>query len=316
MAAGNPVVLLASKGRPGAVVLHVADTWLLGAVVPNSQPPLWRAAPVTDDKPKAFPGTTAGLVHVVGEIKAGKSTLVNKVDNQHFRGGVKELGKLAVTKPTFLLAVDVNGDKKPDLLVGTAEGVKLFLAGDKGYEDATAAWGLAGATARAAAGDVNHDGKPDLLIGTTLWVNDGQKFAAAKSALDVPAGAAVVAEALIDINGDTKPDAAVLLADGQLLTFTNLGLPDQPWTKGPARKLGDAAPLAAAFGDFGDGTKPQAVVVTAEGITRYPLDEAAGTPADFFRLTGDRMASQKAFAAAAKGASAWPWTSTATSVRT
>ena len=73
LAAGSPVVLLASKGRPGAVVLHVGDTWLLGALVANSQPPLWRAAPVTDDKPKAFPGAAAdgGRAAVARFFRAG-----------------------------------------------------------------------------------------------------------------------------------------------------------------------------------------------------------------------------------------------------
>ena len=121
--------------------------------------------------------------------------------------------------------------------------VKLFLAAGNGYEDATSKWGLPDAKGtRAAFGDVNRDGKPDLLVGRTLFMNDGQRFTkAATPPLELPDGpaatATVVAESLIDINGDAKPDAVVLLADGQLLTFTNLGLPDQPWAKGPSRKL-------------------------------------------------------------------------------
>ncbi|HTK75141.1 MAG TPA: hypothetical protein VL371_07760, partial [Gemmataceae bacterium] len=148
-----------------------------------------------------------------------------------------------------------------------------------------------------------------LLIGKTLFVNDGQRFAKSPAALDVPDGlAAVVAESLIDINGDAKPDAVALLADGQLLTFTNLGLPDQPWTKGTPRKLTlSSPPLAAVFGDFGDNGKPHAIVVTADGITRHPLDadaESAPAAADFERLTGERLASQKGFGDPLKAASA------------
>jgi hypothetical protein len=186
--------------------------------------------------------------------------------------------------------------------------VKLFLATGSGYEDATAKWGLSDAKgARAAFGDFNRDGKPDLLIGRTLFVNDGQRFTKGTTpALDVPDGPAVVAESLIDINGDAKPDAVVLLADGRLLTFTNLGLPDQPWTKGTPRKLTQAAPpLAAVFGDFGDNGKPHAIVVTPGGITRHPIDADAGSaPADFERLTGERLASQKGFAEPLKDAGA------------
>ena len=145
------------------------------------------------------------------------------MDNKRLQGGAKELAKLPVAKPAFLLATDVNGDGKPDLLVGAGDGaVKLFLAAGNGYEDATSKWGLAEARGtRAAFGDVNRDGKPDLLVGRTLFMNDGQRFTkAATPPLELPdGGPAVVAESLIDINGDAKPDAVVLLADGQLLTL-------------------------------------------------------------------------------------------------
>ena len=68
------------------------------------------------------------------------------MDNKRLQGGVKELAKLPVAKPTFLVAADVNGDGKPDLLVGGEGGaVKLFLATGNGYEDATAKWGLSDA---------------------------------------------------------------------------------------------------------------------------------------------------------------------------
>ena len=84
-----------------------------------------------------------------------------------------------------------------------------------------------------------------------------------------------------------------------MLTFTNLGLPDQLWTKGTPRKLTQAAPpLAAVFGDFGDNGKPHAIVVTAERHLPRPCDRRGpgSALADFERLTGERLASQKGFA--------------------
>lgn len=301
MAIGHPVVFFGDPVKPA---IHVGDTWLIAELRPGLTPPLWSAKRL-EKNDRAFPGRTDALVRVLADIKASKYSLVDKVD-QRLHGGVSELAKLQVTKPTFMITADVNGDKKPDFLVGTAAGVKLFIATDKGYDDATTAWALAGINgAKAAFGDVNNDGKPDLLMGRTLYMNDGKQFVAVKSGLDVPEGATIVAEALYDVNGDTKPDACVLLGDGQLLTFTNVGLPDQPWGKGPARKLGTAAPLAAVFGDWGDNAKPHVMVISESAVTRYPIDAEAGAPAEFTRLTGELLTSQKGFDTATKQASAF-----------
>jgi hypothetical protein len=310
VAVGQPVVVFVNDAPVPTINIHIGDTWLKAGLVGNANPPLWRVTEVDKNGPKSFPGRTEALVKVVADLKAGKSPLLDAVDAKVLHGGAKEVAKLPVAKPTFLLAADMNGDKKPDLVVGTGDGVKLFLAnGAGGYDDATAAWGLAGAKgakgAKAAAADVNRDGKVDLLVGKTVWLNDGQKFTAAKAPLDVPDAPAIVAEGLIDINGDAKPDAVVLLADGQLLTFTNLGLPDQSWTKAPARKAVDAGtPLAAVFGDFGDNGKAHALVVTDAAVVRVPLDPEAGAGGDFERLTGEKLANQPGFDGPTKAAGA------------
>jgi FG-GAP-like repeat len=289
---GQPVVVLVDT----PAVVHIADTWFRAMPVANSQPPLWRVNQVDPTGHKDFPGTTATLVRVIEEIKAGKPTLLNAWESKPFQGGTKEVAKLAVSKPTFMLAVDVNGDKKPDLLVGTAAGVKLFLASGDGYEDATEKWGLTGATgAAAAAGDVNGD-KPALLIGKTLYINDGQKFSAAKAPLEVPDGVAIVAEALADATDHKKPDATVLLSDGRLLTFENPGAPGQPWPKKQEKMLTSqgTAPLAAAFADWASNGKLSVLIATDATITLYPVN-GDDSPIDFERLVGEPISSVKAF---------------------
>jgi hypothetical protein len=108
------------------------------------------------------------------------------------------------------------------------------------------------------------------------------------------------------VNGDAKPDAVAVLGDGQLVTSTNLGTTDGAWTKGAARKLAEGAtPLAAAFGDWGDNGKPHVIVVTEKAVTRHSVDaDGGGTPADFERLAGERLADQRGFADGTKAAAA------------
>ncbi|KPK84575.1 MAG: hypothetical protein AMJ81_05215 [Phycisphaerae bacterium SM23_33] len=287
-AGGSLVIFTGQDGGKPAAVLHLADTWLLAEPIPNVSPTAWRTVQLHDLK-QSFPGRTAGLARVVRQLKAGKPALLDKLELEAFRAGVLELAKLDVANPTFLSAADLNGDKKLDLLIGTAGGVRLFLAAGAGFEDATAAWGLAKAAGSwRALGDVNGDQRVDLLLGGRLWINDGQKLTAAGTPLNLPPASQPLAAELTDVTGDKKPDAVILLADGRLLTFENSGAPDRPWRARPIRALwnGGAAPSAAAFGDWGDDGRPHVMVVRSDGVTRYGLGADAGPPADHERLTG------------------------------
>ena len=269
----------------------------------RQEPPIWRA---NQQDPRqsnpSFPGTTASLARVLEEKKAGKYTLLDAFDGKIFPGGAKEIAKLEVVKPTFLLSVDVNGDGKPDLLVGSAQGVKLFLATAGGYADATAKWGLGGVSGTAAAaGDVNGDGKPDLLIDKTLYLNDGQKFTAAPQAIAVDGTAPVLASSLGDFTGAGKIDAALLLNDGRLLVFKNAG--QAAWAKEVDRKLIAAGPLpqAAVFGEFAEGGTLAVIIAQDNALTRFPV-KSDEPPADFARLTGGALDKFKGFAGGLKNA--------------
>ena len=103
---------------------------------------------------------------------------------------MKEIAKLDIATPTALVAADVNGDGKPDLIIATPAGVTAFFAeaGRPASPMPPRQWGLKGiVNARigiSTAGDVNADGKIDLPFSTArLYVNDGQKFTAATQAI-------------------------------------------------------------------------------------------------------------------------------------
>ncbi|HYG74071.1 MAG TPA: VCBS repeat-containing protein [Planctomycetota bacterium] len=283
-AANQPIVLIMNNPNEG--LIHVADTWLLATSVPNSNMLVWRTVQVKEDLKPSFPGRTSALVKLVTDMNAGNDSIINDWKHKPFAGGVKKRGKLAVQKPSWILASDVNGDKKPDLLVGSGAGTKLFLAQGDNFEDGSAsagAWGNAGDYH--ASGDVDGDGKADVLLDGTLWLNQGGKFAAAKSTLELPKGTPLTA-ALLDVNGDQKLDALLASASGELRVFENPGAADKPWTARPAKTLWNGEASFATFGDFGDTGKPHVLAIASGAIMRYAIDADGGPPADFSRLTG------------------------------
>ena len=280
-------------GKPMAVI-HLADTWLLAELIPKTDPLAWRVTQAYDAG-GSFKGKTGELVRLVKDIKAGKPVAPDLAQPEAFQGGTRELARLNV-KPTFSLAVDLNGDKKLDLVVGTASGVRLFLAAADGYGDATEPWGLAGAGGNhGASGDINGDGRPDLLLGKALWLNDGGKFAQLGVGLDLPPESDWLAVALADATGSKRADVVVLLKSGTLITFANPNAVDKAWAKA-SRELwkGGEAPSAAAFStDWDASGELCALVVREKGITRYACGHKAGPPAEFLRLTGQPLAACK-----------------------
>ena len=291
VAAKQRVVVFVAKVKTAAkavAIVHLADTWLLAKPIPTAKTPAWRVVETYQGK-QSFPGRTVALARIVAEMQAGKSSLLDKVEHNVFRGGVKERAKLKVAKPLSLSAADVNGDKKPDLLVDAAGGSRLFLATAKGYQDVTKTWcpwGRAGGYS--AFGDVNGDGKVDFLQNGALWINTGKAFTTARVALDVPEKSPALAAALMDATGDGKPDALLLAANGELRVFENPGNGAQDWPRQPARSLwkDSAAPLAATFGDWGDDGKPHVMVVRSDGVTRYAVRPDGAPATDYEGLTG------------------------------
>jgi len=292
---GRPVVVFVAKpareGMPPALALvHVGDAWRKAFPVRGARAPIWRVGPVEGQATKGFPGRTAAVVAIIRELlKTGRTRLLDKVENKVFQGGVKRLARLDITAPRALTVADVNGDGKGDLLIDTAKGCRLFLASADGYRDATQAWcpwGVAGGYS--AFGDVNADGRIDYLQNSTLWIHSGAGFSPVKSPLPTPVKLRPLAAALTDATGDGKPDAVHLAADGTLRVHENSGGAGRPWRALPPRKLwrDPEGPVSAAIGDWGDDTRPHALVAWPKRIVRFSLDPNGPGPAEYTRLTG------------------------------
>jgi len=288
VAPGGAVVLMVGKAKGGGVaVLHVADTWLLAKLLPNSKPQAWRTVGGHDAK-QAFPGRTAALVRILKQLQAGEAPLLDRVEGNFFRGRVRKLAKLGVVKPTSLTAADIDGDGKVDLLVGTGGGVRLLLAAGDAFQDATVKWGLVGAAGPlVAAADTDGDGKVDLWLGQTLLLNRGKKFVAGPD-LKLPG---IVTGALIDLTSDGKADAAALTSDGKLIAFKNPGAANKPWPRQADKALWKTSPpaTAATMGQWGDDDGHYLIVVRGGLVTRQALGTGARAPADYERLTGTKI---------------------------
>lgn len=178
------------------------------------------------------------------------------------KGGFKPVGDIGSQGYASYGAplVDLNGDGKLDLAVGTDTGgdKPVFFGDGKGHFKLSGSFGDPGMPARnIAVGDLNGDGFPDIAIanrGTQSYVylNDGTGGFAQKLPFGGPRDSTVTV-AIADVNHDGKPDLVIARRDGQQsVALLNDGHANfsEPRPFGPA----DADTRAVAAGDLnGDG---------------------------------------------------------------
>jgi len=193
-------------------------------------------------------------------------------------------GPGAPVSPVSLVARDLNGDGKPDLVVADANdsNVYVLLGQGDGSFQAPVRYPVGGLGGAAAVADVNGDGKPDLVIsgppqaGTSGWLgvllgNGDGTFQAVRNTGG--AGANPVAVVTGDFNRDGKPDVAILNAGtagntadpGGVLIFLNQG---NGAFQAPASYQVGFNPTSLAAADFnGDGALDLVVTSTGASFT-------------------------------------------------
>jgi hypothetical protein len=182
--------------------------------------------------------------------------------------------------PAALLALDLNGDGRADLVVlDSASGaVTTYLAGDSGYSVAQS-FGAGTNPIAMAALDLNGDANPDLAVigadGVALFTANGDGSFTPSTAFDLPTRQGkLLAAAAGKFTGAAMDDLAVSDAGGNIWLLpsdSNGGFADALMAQAGAN------PVALAVGDFnGDGNLDLAVLNSASGTVSLLPGDGAG----------------------------------------
>src|SRR5258706_2859414 len=121
---GSPVVLLIGR-RSASNALNLADTWLFPEPLPSGKSNFIVRKEL--DLKQSFPGTTSALTKAIEELKAGKSTMLDEISPDMFKGGVKELGSIPAGGAA-LYTIKPAGSKMQTIVLSTPAGPKFFTA--------------------------------------------------------------------------------------------------------------------------------------------------------------------------------------------
>lgn len=186
-------------------------------------------------------------------------------------------------QPQFVIATDLNGDGKPDLIAANAQGNSLtvLLGNGDGTFTAAASPATGQQPTYVAVGDFNADGKPDLAItnyldGTVsilLGNGDGTFTPASTPVLETEMEPSAIVAG--DFNGDGILDLAVTTY-GEVTVFLGLGDGTFTYAGGAETGYGPNDSLVAA--DFnGDGKLDLAVTNFAGNSVSILLGNGDGT---------------------------------------
>jgi hypothetical protein len=142
---------------------------------------------------------------------------------------VQSLTLPAGSRPIWIVAADINGDGKPDLICANyaSNSVSIFTNRGDGVFSFNATVAAGSNPRRLTVADINGDGKPDLIVANamvqqlTLLTNNGAGTFKLNATLNTDAGGAFDV-VMADVNGDGRPDLISANAGNSTLTlFTN-----------------------------------------------------------------------------------------------
>jgi hypothetical protein len=140
--------------------------------------------------------------------------------------------------PYSLVVADLNGDRKPDLVVANSDSntVSVLLGNGDGTFQAAISYASGGSSDRSVAvADVNGDGKPDILVANACAVSDcasgvvgvllGKGDGTFEAAVTYQSGGfAAQWVAVTDVNADGRPDLLIANCGPTGATFCGSGV--------------------------------------------------------------------------------------------
>ena len=188
--------------------------------------------------------------------------------------------------PSSVAVVDVNGDNKPDIVVANSGGANvgvLFNIGNGTFlNQTTYTTGGSSAPVGVAVVDVNGDNKPDIVVANSggnnvgVLFNIGNGTFLSQTPYTTGGGSAPRSVAVVDVNGDNKPDIVVANNNNNVGVLLNIGngtfLSQTAFSTG-----GGSSPRSVAVADVNGDNKPDIVVANNNNNVGVLLNIGNGT---------------------------------------
>ena len=247
------------------------------AYVSAAQPQSAAILPLND-------GTTAVLTS--DSISGAVLVTVANADGTVNAPPIQALGN----SPSAVAVADLNGDRKPDVIVTDQGGNQVFVMVNSGNYAfaAPVSYALSSPPTATAAVDVNGDAKPDLVVadanGVDILLNSGNGAFGKPTTISVSGSTSGVAgPAVADFDGDGKPDIALFTSNGVNMLQ---GQGNGTFSAGNSIAVsGNISPIGLLAGDFNGDGKPdlafayilQNADFTVSGFLEIALGNGKGT---------------------------------------